>query len=94
MRDRVRTHAGKLPCCGLIFCLIGQQSDMPCALDGAGKLALKTSADAGNARRQNLAARRQKALQQLNIFEINCQRRIRTERASLALCTPETTAST
>ena len=63
------------------------------AFDGAGEFALETCGNAGDARRQNFAARGEEALEELDILVIDGQRDIGFEGASFTFCATETTAS-
>ena len=60
------------------------------AFDGAGEFALETGADTGDARRKDLAAGRQEALEELHVFVIDRQGGVRFEGAGFAFCTAET----
>ena len=61
------------------------------AFDGAGKFALETGADASDARRKDLTARGEEALEKLDVFVVDRQRSIRFEGACFTFGTTETT---
>ena len=65
---------------------------MASAFDRTCKLALETSADTCDARRQDFAAGGEEALEKLDIFVIDRQRSIRFERTGFAFGTTKTTA--
>ena len=68
----------------LVFSLVGQQSDLASALDRQSQFALIFCRDAGDARGQDLAARREEALQESGIFVIDLHAAIGKEGADFA----------
>ena len=74
---------------GLIFSLIREKRDVAGAFDGAGEFTLEAGADTGDARRKDLAAGREEALEELHVFVIDREGGVRFEGAGFAFCTAE-----